>query len=93
GRKVTAEQALTWGLVNELAPAEDLLWRASALAAEIAALSASVGPIRQLLRAGQSVDLGAQLDAEAVAQGRAQRHPHYEKAKQAFVEKRVPRFW
>lgn len=93
GRKVTAEQALAWGLVNELIPSEDLLWRATALAAEIAALSASVGPIRQLLRAGQSVDLATQLDAEAVAQGRAQRHPHYEEAKQAFVEKRAPRFW
>lgn len=93
GRKVTAEQALAWNLVNELIPSEDLLWRATALAAEIAALSASVGPIRQLLRAGQSVDLPTQLDAEAVAQGRAQQHPHYEEAKQAFVEKRAPRFW
>lgn len=93
GRKVTAEQALAWNLVNELVPAEDLLWRASALAAEIAALSASVGPIRQLLRGGQSVDLSTQLDAEAVAQGHAQQHPHYEEAKQAFVEKRAARFW
>lgn len=93
GRKVTAEQALAWNLVNELIPSEDLLWRATTLAAEIAGLSASVGPIRQLLRAGQSVDLATQLDAEAVAQGRAQQHPHYEEAKQAFVEKRAPSFW
>lgn len=93
GRKVTAQQALAWNLVNELHPAEDLLWHATALAAELAALSASVGPIRQLLRAGRSVDLATQLDAEATAQGRAQQHPHYAEAKQAFVEKRAPRFW
>ena len=93
GRKVTAEQAVAWNLVNELVPADDLLWRATSLASEISALSASVGAIRGLLRAGQSVDLATQLDAEATAQGRAQRHPHYEEAKQAFVEKRAPRFW
>lgn len=93
GRKVTAEQALAWNLVNEVVPAADLLWRAAALAAELAALSASVGPIRQLLCGGQSTDLATQLDAEALAQGRAQQHPHYEEAKQAFVEKRAPRFW
>ncbi|WP_182379326.1 enoyl-CoA hydratase-related protein [Nocardioides sp. WS12] len=93
GRKVTAEQALAWGLVSELVPADDLLRRATLLAAEVAALSASVGPIRRLLRAGQHVDLATQLDAEATAQGRAQQHPHFEEAKQAFVEKRAPRFW
>jgi 2-(1,2-epoxy-1,2-dihydrophenyl)acetyl-CoA isomerase len=93
GRKITADQALAWNLVNELVPTEDLLRRASALAAEIAALSASVGPNRQLLRGGQSVDLATQLEAETVAQGRAQARPHYEEAKQAFVEKRAPRFW
>ena len=92
GRKVTAEQALDWNLVNELVPPEDLLWRATTLAAEMAALSASVGPIRQLLHRGQSVDLATQLDAEALAQGRAQQHPHYAEAKQAFVEKRAPHF-
>ncbi|MFI5623296.1 enoyl-CoA hydratase/isomerase family protein [Nocardioides sp. NPDC051685] len=93
GRKVTAEQALEWSLVNEVVPVDDLLSRATALASEIAALSASVGSIRQLLRAAQSVDLATQLDAEAVAQGRAQQHPHYAEAKLAFVEKRTPRFW
>lgn len=93
GRKVTAEQALAWSLVNELIPPDDLLRRSTVLAAELAALSASVGPIRRLLRAGQHAELTHQLDAEATAQGRAQQHPHFEEAKQAFVEKRAPRFW
>lgn len=93
GRKVTAEQAQAWNLVNDVVPAPDLPWRARALAAEVAVLPASVGQVRRLLRASGEATLGAQLDAEATEQGRAQQHPHYELAKQAFAEKREPRFW
>ncbi len=93
GRKVTAEQALSWNLVNDVVPPADLLWRASALAAELAALPASVGQVRRLLRASGGATLDEQLDAEAAEQGRAQQHPHFDEAKRAFVEKRAPRFW
>ncbi len=93
GRKVTAEQALSWDLVNDLVPANDLLWRATSLAAEIASLPASVGRVRRLLRDSGTATLEEQLDAEATAQGHAQRHPHFAEAKQAFGEKREPRFW
>jgi 2-(1,2-epoxy-1,2-dihydrophenyl)acetyl-CoA isomerase len=93
GRKVTAEQALSWGLVNDVVPANDLLWRAESVAAEIAGLPASVGQVRRLLRRSGATTLVDQLDAEATEQGRAQRHPHFAEAKQAFVEKREPRFW
>lgn len=93
GRKITADQALSWNLVNDLVPANDLLWRATALAAEIASLPASVGRVRRLLRDSGVATLAEQLDAEATAQGRAQRHPHFQEAKQAFADKREPRFW
>ncbi len=93
GRKVTAEQAVSWGLVNEVVAPADLLWRATGLAAEIAALPASVGQVRGLLRRSAAASLDEQLDAEAVEQGRAQQHPQFEEAKRAFVEKREPRFW
>lgn len=93
GRKVSAEQALAWNLVNEVVPAVELLDRACELAAELAAVSASVGPIRRLLTDSFGVDLPTQLDAEATAQGHAQHHPHYAEAKLAFHEKRSPRFW
>jgi len=56
-------------------------------------VSASVGPIRRLLTSGWAADLDTQLDAEATAQGAAQRHPHYAEARLAFREKRSPRFW
>ncbi|KAA1421878.1 2-(1,2-epoxy-1,2-dihydrophenyl)acetyl-CoA isomerase [Nocardioides humilatus] len=93
GRKVTAEQALTWNLVNDVVPQADLHWRASAIAAELAALPASVGQVRALLHTSGSATLAEQLDAEAIEQGRAQQHPHFAEAKQSFVEKREPRFW
>lgn len=93
GRKITAEQALSWDLVNDLVPANDLLWRATSLATEIASLPASVGRIRRLLHDSGTATLREQLDAEATAQGHAQRHPHFAEAKQAFIEKREPRFW
>jgi len=93
GRKVTAAQALAWGLVNEVVAADQLLERARAVAAELAAVSASVGPIRRLLTSGWAADLDTQLDAEATAQGTAQHHPHYTEARLAFREKRPPRFW
>jgi len=93
GRKVSAEQALAWNLVNEVVPADRLLARACELAAELASVSASVGPIRRLLTDSFGVDLATQLDAEATAQGHAQHHPHYAEARLAFREKRPAQFW
>ncbi|MFJ9390472.1 enoyl-CoA hydratase/isomerase family protein [Nocardioides sp. NPDC101246] len=93
GRKVTAAQAESWGLVNEVVDADHVLTRAREVATELAGLSASVGTIRRLLREAWSTNLDQQLDAEATAQGDSQRHPHYAEAKQAFSEKRAPRFW
>jgi 2-(1,2-epoxy-1,2-dihydrophenyl)acetyl-CoA isomerase len=92
GRKVTATQALAWGMVNDVIAAGELEQRAREVAAELASLSASVGPIRRLLGSSWSVDLPTQLDAEASAQGAAQHHPHYREARLAFSEKRPPRF-
>jgi len=93
GRKVTAAQALEWGLVNEVVSPDDLHKRAREVAAELASVSASVGPIRQLLTSSWEVDLATQLDAEATAQGVAQHHPHFSEARAAFLEKRPPQFW
>jgi 2-(1,2-epoxy-1,2-dihydrophenyl)acetyl-CoA isomerase len=93
GRRVPAAQALEWGLVNEVVPPERLLDRACAIAAELASMPASVGTVRRLLLDGYGVDLATQLDAEASAQGAAHQHPDFAEAKQAFGEKRAPRFW
>jgi len=92
GGKVSAEQALAWNLVNEVMPGEELPRRSRAIAAQLADLSAAVGPIRRLLREGLGCDLSEQLDREARVQGAAQHHPHYAEARAAFREKRSPRF-
>ncbi|MGY4101863.1 enoyl-CoA hydratase/isomerase family protein [Nocardia sp. R16R-3T] len=92
GRKITAHTALEWNLVNEVVAAESVLTRAEQVAAEIATLAASVGQTRKLLHASFEVDLSTQLDAEATAQGLAQHHPHYAEGRQAFRDKRTPRF-
>jgi len=93
GRKVTATQALAWGLVNDVVAPDELDQRARQVAAELASVSASVGPIRRLLTSSWGVGLTSQLDAEATAQGVAQHHPHYREARLAFSEKRPARFW
>lgn len=92
GRRVDAQQALVWDLVNEVVAADDLQERARCLAAELAGLSASIGPIRRLMRDSLGTDLADQLEREARAQGAAQHHPHYAEARAAFREKRQPRF-
>jgi 2-(1,2-epoxy-1,2-dihydrophenyl)acetyl-CoA isomerase len=93
GRKVTATEALDWGVVNEVVPPEEVLPRARALARELAALPASVAQIRQLLSESPNRDLTGQLAAEAAAQTAAQQHPHHNEARQAFLEKRAPKFY
>jgi 2-(1,2-epoxy-1,2-dihydrophenyl)acetyl-CoA isomerase len=69
GRKVSATEAQSWGLVSEVLPDEDVLTRAVAVAAELAALPGRVAVLtRQLLCAAAGNDLGAQLEAEVRTQ-------------------------
>ncbi|MEV6985917.1 enoyl-CoA hydratase-related protein [Sphaerisporangium sp. NPDC051017] len=92
GRRVTADEALAWGLVNEVIPAVEVRERTVALAHSLAALSSSVGAARHLLYRGLGSGLNDQLDAEARAQGVAQHGPDFQEARNAFAEKRTPRF-
>lgn len=93
GRPVDAPTALAWSLVNEVTTKEAVVARACEIAAELAALPASVGPIKELMHGSWSRDLAAQIDAEATAQGTCSKHPHYAEARAAFAEKRSPTFW
>jgi len=63
-RSISAEKALNWGLVNELAPADEVLSRALGLARKIAAYP--VGTMRQSKRllAMRREELAARLEAE-----------------------------
>jgi enoyl-CoA hydratase/carnithine racemase len=64
GRRVKPEEALAWGLVDEVVPQAQLLEAAKALAAEIAENPLAVVATRKTLRAGLAAAVRAQTDHE-----------------------------
>jgi 2-(1,2-epoxy-1,2-dihydrophenyl)acetyl-CoA isomerase len=85
GQAVTATQAHTWGLVNEVISGADLLPRAIDVANQLAGLSGTVATTRRLLRDSWTRSYGDQLDAEATAQGWAQHQPDYVQARRELA--------
>jgi 2-(1,2-epoxy-1,2-dihydrophenyl)acetyl-CoA isomerase len=70
GRSIDAQQALDWGIVNELVPSEEVLDRAMALAAEIAALpEPSVRWIKRVTHLNLDSSFDQALAMEALAIG------------------------
>jgi 2-(1,2-epoxy-1,2-dihydrophenyl)acetyl-CoA isomerase len=92
GRAVSAAEAHSWGLVNEVSPDSDALPRALEMARLIAAQSSSTGAIRQLLRGAVDSTLEEALEAEVVTQIAAQQGPDWSEAVAAFAAKRPPQF-
>jgi 2-(1,2-epoxy-1,2-dihydrophenyl)acetyl-CoA isomerase len=90
---VSAQQALEWGLVNRLAPHEQLPEQAQQWAAELAR-----GPIHAMGLAKRDFNkavlgnLEQVLDYEAHIQEIAGRGADYKEGVQAFLEKRQPNF-
>lgn len=88
---VSAEQALAWGLVNRVVPAEELGQAASAWASELAD-----GPVYAMGLAKRDFNrsmyphLEAVLDYEAHNQEIAGRGADHQEGVQAFLEKRPP---
>src|SRR6202022_1847137 len=67
-RPITAEQALDWGMISEIVPAEELRLRATALAAALAhGPTRAFARMRKLLRETWDNDLSQQLLAETEA--------------------------
>ncbi len=89
----TAEQALTWGLVNKVVPGDQLRPQALAWAQRLAQ-----GPVRTMGLAKRAFNrailphLEAVLDYEAHIQDIAFRTPEHHEGLAAFYEKRPPRF-
>lgn len=90
---ISAEQALEWGLVNRLAPADQLHDQAAAWAAELAQ-----GPVRAFGLAKRDFNkavlgnLEAVLDYEAHIQDIAGRGAEHKEGVQAFLDKRPANF-
>jgi 2-(1,2-epoxy-1,2-dihydrophenyl)acetyl-CoA isomerase len=92
-RKLGAEEALAWGLVSEVIPAESFDARVAELAATWAALpTLAVGMTKQLFARAHAASLEEQLALEAELQQTAVGTADFAEGVGAFLEKRPPTF-
>jgi 2-(1,2-epoxy-1,2-dihydrophenyl)acetyl-CoA isomerase len=93
GEKLTAEQALSWGMIHRVVPHGALADAAWTLAHELAGQpTRAFGLIKRALNATWTNDLEAQLDLEVELQREAGRTQDYLEGVRAFQEKRKPSF-
>jgi 2-(1,2-epoxy-1,2-dihydrophenyl)acetyl-CoA isomerase len=90
--KVDAAAAQSLGLVTELVPAEEVVTRAQAFAAQLAAGPKSLGLIKRELVRNVLGDIGAGLAYEAEVQSVAGSTADAREGITAFTEKRRPVF-
>jgi 2-(1,2-epoxy-1,2-dihydrophenyl)acetyl-CoA isomerase len=88
GRRLSAGEALAWGLVNEVVADGQALERALALAREVAAFSPHALRLGKHLIDGGLPALDAQLAAESQAQAACVETSEFRAAVAAFLEKR-----
>lgn len=93
GQKLSAEQALSWGLIYQVCKQEELLNSATALAHQLASLpTKAIGLTKRAINATFNNTLEDQLALEEQLQREAgYTHDHQEGVK-AFLEKRNPSF-
>lgn len=93
GRDITAEEAARVGLVNRVAPPEELEKVTMDLAVSFAAApTRSIGLIKRTLNKAVSSDLDTLLDYEAYVQQIASETGDHKEGLTAFLEKRKPLF-
>jgi enoyl-CoA hydratase/carnithine racemase len=89
----TAQQALDWGLINYLYPAEGLIPAAEKMARDIAGgAPLAVGVFKKIIKRGQGVDLMTQMDMEVNLQSMLLRTADFQEGIQALMEKRPARW-
>jgi 2-(1,2-epoxy-1,2-dihydrophenyl)acetyl-CoA isomerase len=92
-RRLTAQEALEFGLVSRLAPSDAVDTEAAALAATLAAgPTRAYGAVRRMLRQSFETGLSDQLDAERESLVAASRTDDAQEGIAAFVAKRRPQF-
>ncbi|MCA0206250.1 MAG: enoyl-CoA hydratase/isomerase family protein [Proteobacteria bacterium] len=93
GRRMEAEEALRWGLINRIVPRDRLEAAALALAQELADNAPlAVRASKELALRSYDMDLQAGLRAEQMANRLLQTTGDVEEGARAFAQKRAPRF-
>jgi 2-(1,2-epoxy-1,2-dihydrophenyl)acetyl-CoA isomerase len=93
GEKVTADKALEWGLINQIAPAEQLPEVVSAWALSLASgPTLAFGLTKRAMYKGATTSLDEALAYEAYLQEITGRSDDFKEGVLAFVEKRKARF-
>jgi Enoyl-CoA hydratase/carnithine racemase len=93
GERVPAQQALDWGLINQVVPDGELESVSTALLERLAnGPTASYAGSKRLLNRRMYADLAGQLDAEAEAQRGQGQSKDFIEGVIAFVEKRPAKF-
>jgi 2-(1,2-epoxy-1,2-dihydrophenyl)acetyl-CoA isomerase len=92
-RRLSAREALEWGLVTEVVPTERLATRAEELAGSLAqGPTATFGSVKRLLHSGWSESLETQMELESRAIAEAAGTVDGREGIAAFVEKRKAMF-
>jgi 2-(1,2-epoxy-1,2-dihydrophenyl)acetyl-CoA isomerase len=92
GEKLPAKTAAEWGLINKCVPDAELMDAAMQYARALAEGPASLGLTRNLVWDALDAPWHVQLEAEAYAQGQAQRTEDAAEGVTAFVQKRPAQF-
>jgi 2-(1,2-epoxy-1,2-dihydrophenyl)acetyl-CoA isomerase len=92
--RLTAQDALDWGLINRVIPNDSIDSEALRVAAELAdAPTHAVGVAKGLLNQAAGMErLDVHLDAELSELARIADGPNFREGLQAFFEKRTPKF-
>jgi 2-(1,2-epoxy-1,2-dihydrophenyl)acetyl-CoA isomerase len=91
--RITADQALAWGMIYRVVPAAQLTDAALTLALDLATQpTRGLGLIKRALNASLTNDLDRQLDLEAELQREAGQTHDFAEGVRAFFEKRKPTF-
>jgi 2-(1,2-epoxy-1,2-dihydrophenyl)acetyl-CoA isomerase len=93
GRRLSAAEALEWGLVSEVVPDDRLAGRAAEWAAQLAAMpTRGIALSKRLFDNAQGATLEEQLEMEAQLQAAATRTEDFREGVDAFLQKREPQF-